>query len=248
MENYNLKDLTITDWAEIMKLKGLLDEDEIEIKIIEFVTGLTRDELVAMDKENLSLLSNSIAQWNNRYEKMTFDTMVHKEQEYRLVDVNNISFGQFIDIDTFMGQPENYRLTNLNELAAYLYVEVIDGKPIEYSDSNFNKRIEDMKDLPVKYIDGALFFLLGSGKELRKPTRIFSRKEWKWRMKKMTMKEKIKHLVSIGGGIQRLVLSQKTTLRKLTTLLNSLWLVVSTTLLTLVTYPVNRIKNRIKSK
>ena len=131
-------------------------------------------------------------------------------------------FGQFVDIDTFMKKDESYKVANLNELAAYLYCE--DG--IVYGDSDIRKRIEDFKTLPVKYIEGSIFFLLNLGKGLQELTTLYSKSPVMWWM----MRTRIAW-GNFGDGIKQLVSSRKTKFGKLMVLLTFPLFLVSTILL-----------------
>lgn len=45
-----IKDPTVTDWANVMKYKTILDEEELYYKMLQEFTGLDRDELLSQDE------------------------------------------------------------------------------------------------------------------------------------------------------------------------------------------------------
>jgi hypothetical protein len=108
--------------------------------------------------------------------------------------MTDISFGQFVDIDTFLTKDEAYRISNLNELSAYLYVE----KGTKYGQSNIKARIKEFEELPIKYLEGSVFFLLSSAKVSEEIITLYSQSTWIWAMMKMKI---IFHLT--GAGIQQ---------------------------------------------
>jgi hypothetical protein len=216
-KKYEVKEPTIESWKNVMIYKDLLDEEEMYVKMISEVTGLSMKEVKSADALEIRIAGDKLWRYLNQESKKLFTTIEHNGITYNLVDLNKVSFGQFVDIDTFMKKDEPYKVANLNELAGYLYCE--DG--VEYGNSDITARIEDFKDLPVKYVEGAIFFLLNLAKGLQELTTLYSKSPVMWWM----MRTKIAW-ASFGDGIKRLVSSQKTKFGKLIVLLTSpLWLV-----------------------
>ena len=163
-KKFEIKEVTIEMWTSVMKLKDLLEEEEMYIRMIAQVTGLSRDEVLECDAYTIQKVGDSIMNVINQQSRQLFREIEHNGIKYKLVDVSKISFGQFVDIDTYLKKEESYRIANLHELAAYLYCE--DG--MEYGKTDFSLRIEAFKDLPVRYIDGALFFFVEFSKRVRR--------------------------------------------------------------------------------
>ena len=217
-KKYEVKEPTIEAWKNVMIYKDILDEEEMYVKMISEVTGLSIKEVKSADALEIRIAGDKLWRYLNQESKKLFTTIEHKGITYNLVDLNKVSFGQFVDIDTFMKKDEPYKVANLNELAAYLFCE--DG--VEYGNSDITARIEDFKDLPVKYVEGAIFFLLNLAKGLQELTTLYSKSPLMWWM----MRTKIAW-ASFGDGIKQLVSSQKTKFGKLIVLLTfPLWLVL----------------------
>ena len=216
-KQYEVKEPTIETWKNVMVFKDLFDEEEMNLKMISEVTGLSMKEVKEADALDIRIAGDALWRYLNQESRELFRTIEHKEITYTLVDVNKISFGQFIDIDTFMKKEESYKIANLNELAAYLYCE--EGQ--NYGDSDIKKRIQEFKTLKVKYIEGPVFFLLSLAKGLHELTLLYSKSKLMWWMMRARMA-----LLSFGDGMQQLVSSQKTKFGKLIVLLTfPLWLV-----------------------
>ena len=217
-KQYEVKEPTIETWKNVMVFKDLFDEEEMSIKMISEVTGLTMKEIKEADALDIRIAGDTLWRYMNQESRELFRTIEHKGITYNLIDVNKISFGQFVDIDTFMKKEESYKIANLNELAAYLYCE--EGKT--YGESDIKKRIEEFKTLPVKYIEGSVFFLLSLAKGLQELTLLYSKSKLMWWMMRLRIV-----LESFGDGIRQLVSSQKTKSGRLIMLLTSpLWLVL----------------------
>jgi hypothetical protein len=225
-KKYEVKEPTINTWKNIMIFKDLLDEEEMYVKMIAEVTGLSVDEIKDTDALQIRKVGNTLWRYLNQESKDLHKTIQHKGITYQLVDVNKISFGQFVDIDTFLKKDEAYKIGNLHELAAYLYCE----SGTTYGQSDFTTKMEAFKDLPVKYVEAPIFFLLSLHEGLRQIITLYSKNPvlfWMMRLKLAFM--------SFMGGIQQFLFSPKTKSGKLTMLLTSpLWLVL-TILLTLWT-------------
>jgi len=216
-KKYEVKEPTIEVWKNVMIYKDLLDEEDMYVKMIAEVTGLTMKEVKNADALEIRIAGDKLWRHLNQESKKLFKTIEHNGITYNLVDLNKVSFGQFVDIDTFMKKDESYKIANLNELAAYLYCE--EGK--NYGDSDIQKRIEEFKTLKVRYIESAIFFLLNLGKGLYELTQLYSKSKTMWWMMRLRIA-----LASFGDGMQQLVSSQKTKFGKLIVLLTfPLWLV-----------------------
>jgi len=215
-KKYEVKEPTISMWVEIMKLKDILDEQEMFVRMISKVTGLKESIILESDAATIRRVGSELYKFINQDQKDLHRNIEHKGIKYTLVDVNKISFGQFVDIDTFLNKDEGYRIANLNELAAYLYIE----EGTKYSESDFKKRIEEFSDLKIKYLESAVFFLLNSGRALQTLSDLYSKSPVMWQMMRLRIV-----LSGFGSGMQQLVSLQKTKFGKLIMLLTSpLWL------------------------
>lgn len=154
-KKFEVTEPTIREFCDVMKLKDILTEDELNVRLIEKVTGMSHEEVMNMDATTIQKIGSVLFAHYNKESKKLFQTFELKGIKYKFMDVNTISFGQFVDIDTFLKKDESYRIANLNELMAYMYCE----EGTKYSDSNFKVRIEAMLDAPSHIIEGSLFFL-----------------------------------------------------------------------------------------
>jgi hypothetical protein len=233
-KKYPIKEPTIRTWSEVMKLRELLDEGELFIKIIELTTGLSKEEILNADASQVNKVGEQVLSIVTGSNKKVVKTFEYEGEEYEFLDIQSLSFGQYIDIDTFLSKDEGYRTQNLNELAAYLYIE----KGTKYGEKNISKRADKFKDLPIKYMEGSVFFLLSTANLSAELTRIYS----KSKTLKLVMKIKIISRL-IGVGTQRSALLLKTKFGYFGMLLIYPLLSVSTILLTLWTLIRSKKKN-----
>jgi hypothetical protein len=233
-KKYSVKEPTIRTWAEVMKLKDILDEGELFVKIIELTTGLTHEDIMRADASQVTKVGEQVLSIVTGSNKKVVTTFEYEGVEYQFLDIQNLSFGQYIDIETFLSKDENYRVQNLNELAAYLYIE----KGSKYGENPISKRADKFKDLPIKYMEGSVFFLLSTANLSAELTRIYSNSK----TLKLVMKLKIISRL-IGVGIQRSALLLKTKFGYFGMLLIYPLLSVSIILLTLWTLIKSKKKN-----
>lgn len=154
-KKFEVSEPTIKEFCDVMKLKDILSEDELNVRLIEKVTGMSHEDVMEMDAVTIQKIGSVLfAHYNKESKKLTQSFQLNGVT-YKFMDVNTISFGQFVDIDTFLKKDESYRISNLNELMAYMYCE----EGTKYSESNFKKRIEIMLDAPSHIIESSLFFL-----------------------------------------------------------------------------------------
>ena len=230
-KQYPIKEPTIKTWADVMKFKDILDEGELFVKMIELTTGLSKEEILAADARQVQKVGEQVLSIVTGSNKKVIKTFIHDGEEYEFLDITNLSFGQFIDIDTFLSKDENYRIQNLSELAAYLYIE----KGTKYGEKNIQNRIKKFEELPIKYMEGSVFFLLNIANLSEELIRIYSRSK----TLKVVMKTKIIFRLT-GVGIRRLAHSVRTRFGYFVMLLTYPLLSASTILLTLWTLIKNK--------
>lgn len=237
-KKYELKELTIEKWQNIMKFKDILDETDVYIRMIAEMTGLTPEQVKQGDAKAIVECGQLLDAYLNQESKKVFMTMEYNNVEYELVDFSNITFGQFVDIDTFIMKDESYKIANLNELAAYLYTE----KGKKYGETDFKKNIENFKGLPMKYIEGAVFFLWTLERGLSGLSELYSNNRWLMRVVKLIIV-----FQNFGVTISGFLNSQRTKFGKLTVLLVSPLFFVSIICRIFLTY-VRSKRRRLKNK
>lgn len=218
-KKYKVTEPTIEVWKNVMIYKDLLDEEDMYVRMIAEVTGLSIPEVKKANALEIRTAGDKLWRYLNQESNKLFHKIEFNNKKYDLVDLNRISFGQFVDIDTFLKKPESYKVANLNELAAYLFCE----EGVLYGDSDIRQRIEDFKFLPVKYVESAIFFLLNLAKGLQELTILYSKSPLMWTMMRIRIA-----WVSFGDGIRRLYYSRRTKFGKLTVLLLSPLFLAST--------------------
>jgi len=237
-KKYELSELTIEKWQNIMKFKEILGEEDLYIWLIGEMTGLKPEEVREGDAKQIIECGKLLDSYLSRQDKKLYQTITLDGVEYELVDFGNITFGQFVDIDTFIMKEESYKIANLNELAAYLYTE----KGKKYGETDFKKNIEKFKNLPLRYVEGAVFFLWTLERGLQGLSQVYSENRWLMKVAKVIIV-----FQSSGATISGFLGSRKTKFGKLLALLVSPLYYVLTICRISLTYILSR-KKRLKNK
>lgn len=197
-KDYKISEPTINLWNKLNLLKDLYDsEQEYLILVISLMTGLDRENILKASWSSIQqageyLTDYLLKQTNDFYNEFEFAGV-----KYKFIDLKNITFGEFIDLDSYLQQPPARRMSELHTLMAFLYREVgSDGKIEPYDGSKVEHRAELFKFLPVKYLNGAMRFFLTLEVLLEKNTHSFSARVKRWM--KLTVHKKISAVIGVG--------------------------------------------------
>jgi hypothetical protein len=169
-EPYYIPDvISIEDYVKIFKVKDLFDEDYFAAKLISIVSDAPLKDLLDGGFDEINYLAAHIL------------SIIPKENEIKFIDrfeLNGVKYGffpnwrdltfaEFIDMDTISTKKTDELLDMLHILAAIMYRPIVNERSehdydIEMYDVNtMNKRAELFKkQLDVKYILGAQFFFI----------------------------------------------------------------------------------------
>ncbi len=199
---YPLKPLTIDTWVQLNSLLSFAEGYEDYIKLITFMSGIPEEDILKASKWEIDKAIGFINEYMKSTEHKFQNTFEFEGQKYRFIDLENLSFGEFIDIDTFLQKSEIERKQNLNMLMALLYREVDNNNMLaEYDATKLEARAKLFKSLDIKYVNGALVFFSILGTILRENIQLSFRQRMRWMIRRTTKKA----LSSFGVGM--LVLS-----------------------------------------
>ena len=209
--DYIVGEPTISNWKKIILSESFKTPEEFHLDLISISTGLSVDELRTVSMGEILDVMSGLSEYYENIDKTFHSKITFKGVEYEFADLNNLTFGHFIDIDTFSSKNESFRTQNLEKYMALFYVP----KGEDYM-TNLTERTELFKELPVRYFQSTQSFFFHLEETLFPPTGGYS-----LRVVLLTLMIRLKRkwnrlLVRIGVGIKVLARWPKTILRRLT--------------------------------
>jgi hypothetical protein len=221
-KEYLVAEPTIMVWNKLSGAQTLQDEEAFRYTLISTATGLDEEQIKQADWLDVFKVSEYLTDYYMVQSPRFYNHFIFNETLYKFIDLENLTFGEFIDIDSFLSQPTSYRIGNMNMLMALLYRETDeDGKLVKYDASKVADRAQAFKLLPSKYLQGAIFFF-GTLENILSVLMKQSLIQRKLRLMKLKVKGKMINLLSsVGVGIQQLFTWHKRTSIKLRGLLKN---------------------------
>jgi len=160
---------TIELWNKMSVLKDLYSEEDFSLMMISIATGLSTDELREAEWEGVYNTSQYLANYFLQEGEKFYNEFEFEGQKYRFINLDKLTFGEFIDIDEFLSKPESERMSKMNHLMALFYREVNeDGTLPPYNAVLVPDRSEKFRKLPLKYLRSSLNFFFSFRKHLEK--------------------------------------------------------------------------------
>jgi hypothetical protein len=167
------QEITVTHYGELMRRMSL-SETEIEKAhdVICVMLGIPYTIIREFEKQKMAELSiyiqNRISECDIPYEP----TFKWKGTEYGGLIMNKMSFGEYIDIVSFVND-QNSIYMNIHKLCAILYRPIINKTKEKYTIKEYNlddheELSEIFRDLPLKYFFGVFKNLFTYLKQMRK--------------------------------------------------------------------------------
>ena len=200
-KKYPLQEPTIESWSRLVALQEWTDERDFTIILLSHITGLTKEEVEQTTWEETIQATQSISDYLTIGSKDFSNEFEFEGQKYKFIDLPNLKFGEFVDIDTFLTKSPAEKQKEMNLLMALLYTEVDEkGELAPYDGKLTMERAERFKKLPIKYVHGATSFFLRIEKILRGSIRLSFKNKLKMRVKITWMFVKAIVLISFGVG------------------------------------------------
>jgi hypothetical protein len=202
-KEYVVAEPTIMVWNALNNSQVLDNEEDFRLHLISVATGLDMDEIKQVEWWSVYEISDYLMDYYMVQSPQFYPSFTFNDINYKFVDLEHITFGEFIDIDTFLSQPASYRMGNMNYLMALLYRETDENGVLQkYDGSKVENRSKTFRYLPSKYLQGALFFLEILESTLQEHiTSSLVKKLW-MKTKRVYQTIKLNLLSSVGAGIQ----------------------------------------------
>lgn len=166
-QQYQLPEvLTIDHYIKVYKMKDFLEEQFFQAKLISTITGADFDLLLKTNHSNIIFLSNHLVSLFPDTKYPFYDKFILEGVEYGfLPSWKNMSFAEFIDLDTLLNKKPEEIMDNLHIICAIMYRPIVKKKKEhdflieDYDVKSMVERAELFRQkLDVKYVLGGQFF------------------------------------------------------------------------------------------
>jgi hypothetical protein len=220
-KEYEIDEPTVEMWSKLVLLQEWTDEREFCVKLISFTTGLTEQEVENSDYVEVVKIANEISVFLNENGDKFYNEFSFNNKNYRFLDIPNLTFGEFIDIDTYLSKEPHEKKKEMPLMMAMLYRELDEkGNYKPYNSRELQAKAEEFKKLPVKYVRGATNFFFHLEKTLQGNFQASFWQNLKLMAKMIWILVKFIPLIGFGVGSVLLFKWRTKILQKLKKLLN----------------------------
>jgi hypothetical protein len=172
-KDYTIRDYySIGQYVDLYKIKDLFEDDYYEIRLISIMTGAKQDDILKLPHNQIKEISSFLINIMPSTQFIFEDSFTLNGIEYGFIpEYKNMSFAEFVDLDTLLTKKPDEIMSNLHIIAAIMF------RPIVSKKSKHNYKIEDYdsekvderaelfkKDLDIKYVLGGKYFFSKSVK------------------------------------------------------------------------------------
>lgn len=161
-----LSEITLDQYQRFARLQG--DEEFLTHKMLEIFCGVPLADLPNVRIKDVSHVSKHIIQMLNEKPKLTTTFTIGEHKFGFIPELDNITYGEFIDLDTYLQDVQN-----LHKTMAVLYrpiVSEVKGRYLIEPYESAGKYEDLMKDAPMDVVMGASLFFYRLGNELLEAT------------------------------------------------------------------------------
>jgi hypothetical protein len=159
----SLGEITLEQYQKYLKIQDEnKDEKFLAVKLIEIFCGLRGDHVLMMRATDIQDIVNIITDMLNDTPQLVTKFKMKGKQYGFIPKLEDMSFGEYIDLDTFMGDWDNmHRAMNV------LYRPITDQYGDKYAIEDYKvDTAEQMKDMPMNAVLGSILFFYNLGMDL----------------------------------------------------------------------------------
>tara|TARA_R110000823_G_scaffold71922_2_gene165687 strand:- start:1949 stop:2581 length:633 start_codon:yes stop_codon:yes gene_type:complete len=176
-----------------MTAKSFEDHLTMAVKLISLSTGLLESEILKANAGSVySAAEGLIETYTENSEKFN-EIITFNGKRYKFVDIKNLTFGEFVDIDDIMVKPESEKINYLPMLMALLYRELDEnGHYMEYDTLRIEKTAKEFELLPVRHLNSSMvfFYLIASMLELNTRYYLWNKEWWILKARRLNRNQK----------------------------------------------------------
>ena len=161
----SLNEVTLDQYQRYLKIQEENEDEKfLAVKMIEIFCGIRGDHVLLMRATDINSIVQILTEMLNDTPKLQ-TTFKMKGTQYGFIPkLDDMSFGEYIDLDTFIGDWENmHRAMNV------LYRPVVNQYGDKYNIQDYDVDIaERLKDMPMSAVLGSIVFFYNLGMDLSK--------------------------------------------------------------------------------
>ena len=158
-----LSEITLGQYQKYLKYqKDNDDENFLAIKMIEVFCGLRNQTVRAMKAKSIRDITRILTDMFNEKPELVKQFQMKGITYGFMPDLENMSFGEYIDLDTFIGDHQN-----IHKAMAVLYRPITQSYKDKYTIEKYTgDKYEDMVHMPMDAVLGSILFFYHLGMEL----------------------------------------------------------------------------------
>jgi len=202
-----LSEITLRKYQKFVKL-NVEDADErfLQIKMIEIFCEVSHENVLKIKFSDADRVTAILGEMFTQKPDLVTKFWLNGVQYGFIPDLDELSFGEYIDLDTYLGDWENIH-TAMN----VLYRPITENKGNRYSIEEYDVNTKDrLLDMPLDAVISSVFFFYHLGKDLSVVMNRYLKEE----MKKIPSQQK-QDLMLNGDGIKQFSHSLKEILEDL---------------------------------
>ncbi len=159
----SLNEITLDQYQRYLKIQdNNEDEKFLAVKMIEIFCGIRGDHVLLMRATDINSIVQILTEMLNNTPKLQTMFKMKGTQYGFIPKLDDMSFGEYIDLDTFIGDWENmHRAMNV------LYRPIVNQYGDKYNVEDYSvDNAEKMKDMPMSAVLGSIVFFYNLGMDL----------------------------------------------------------------------------------
>ena len=153
----SLNEITLEQYQKYLKIQdNNEDEKFLAVKMIEIFCGIRGDHVLLMRATDINSIVQILTEMLNNTPKLQTIFKMKGRQYGFIPKLDDMSFGEYIDLDTFIGDWQNmHRAMNV------LYRPIVNQYGDRYNIEEYSvDNAEKMKDMPMGAVLGSIVFFL----------------------------------------------------------------------------------------
>tara|TARA_X000001388_G_scaffold15780_1_gene9660 strand:+ start:553 stop:1200 length:648 start_codon:yes stop_codon:yes gene_type:complete len=160
-----LSEITLGQYQKYLKIQSEnKDENFLAIKMIEIFCGLRGDTIMSMKAKSIRDITAILSDMFNEKPPLVKEFKMGKKTYGFIPKLEDMSFGEYIDLDTYIGD-----MPNLHRAMSVLYRPIKLKEKEKYLIEDYKgEESEKMKDMPMDAVLSSIIFFYNLGMDLSK--------------------------------------------------------------------------------